>query len=379
MADKRTPLFSRHQDLGARIVDFSGWDMPVQYPTGILAEHAATRERAGLFDTCHMGEFLFEGDNVREALNQALAGDFRKLKDGRERYTFITNTDGGVVDDAVVMIFSDSRAWMVVNAGDIAGDFAAVSACLPSHVTATDISGRTGKLDVQGPCAHEVVRKIFGLDFRTMPFYSFIETRWNGHDLVLSRSGYTGEPGVELYIDAEQVGALWDDILSQGEPVGITPCGLGARDTLRLEAGMPLYGHELTPELNPIFAGFGKFVKLEKPQDFPGKAALIKAAEALAAGNADLEVLVGLKMQSRRTPRAGFAVMAHGNRVGRVTSGAIGPTVGATLALAYVNQANADAGTGLAVDIRGKEAACEVVELPFYSNPAVREKINVSE
>ncbi len=375
MANKRTPLYDRHQQLDARIVDFSGWDMPVQYSTGILQEHTTTREAVGLFDTCHMGEFLFEGEDVRQGLNQALAGDFRKLKDNRERYTFITNEQGGVIDDAVVMIFSDTKAWMVVNAGDIEGDFEAICRHLPDRITATNRSDATGKLDVQGPKAHEVVRAVLGHEFRTMPFYSFGETEWQGQPVVLSRSGYTGEPGVELYIHADHVGALWDALLEAGKPHGLGPCGLGARDTLRLEAGLPLYGHELTPELNPVQAGFGKFVRLDKPEDFPGKQALAEAREALDAGTIDLEVLAGLRMASRRTPRTGFAVLKDSQSIGRVTSGAIGPSVGATLALAYLRHDASEAGTPVAVEIRGKPADATVASLPFYANPAIRERI----
>lgn len=362
----RTPLYDRHLALKARIVDFSGWDMPVQYPAGIIQEHTATREACGLFDTCHMGEFLFEGENVAQALNEALAGNFTKLKHGRERYTFITNEQGGVIDDAVVMIFNDTKAWMVVNAGDIEGDFAAVTAHLPGRITATNLSAATGKLDVQGPNAHAVVKAVTGHDFRTMPFYSFIETEWQGEWMVLSRSGYTGEPGAELYVDASRTGDLWDALMEAGSASGLIPCGLGARDTLRLEAGMPLYGHELTTTLNPVQAGFGKFVSLKKEENFPGKS-------VLASTDPD-RVLVGLKMQGKRVPRAHFKVMDGGKEVGEITSGAPAPTVGGAIALAYVAAGKDKAGTELEVDIRGKAASATVVELPFYSNPALREK-----
>ena len=375
---QRTPLYDRHVALGARVVDFAGWDMPVQYPAGILAEHAATRSACGVFDTCHMGEFLIEGPDVPAALNRCLAGDFRKLGHGRERYTFITNDRGGVVDDAVVMLLSNSTAWIIVNAGDIPGDFAAVQAHLPAGVTAQDISGKTGKLDIQGPRAWEVVKAVLEYDLRAMPFYSFFQTLWNGHTVILSRSGYTGEPGAELYMAAEEVGRLWDALLDKGRPFGAAPCGLGARDTLRLEAGLPLYGHELTPDLNPVRAGFGRFVSLDKPEDFPGKEALrktaqeLKAAKAASAGGG--EVLVGLKMEDKRSPRAGFPVVEGDKPVGRITSGAYGPTLGISLALAYVDIRCSQAGTKLAVDIRGKPAPGTVVELPFYANTELRKR-----
>ncbi len=367
---KRTPLFARHEALGARMVDFGGWEMPVQYPTGILAEHAATRAAAGLFDTCHMGEFLLEADDVRAALNSCLAGDFRNLADGRERYSFITNDAGGVIDDCVAMIFSARKAWLVVNAGDIPGDFAAVSAHWPGR--ATDLSAATGKLDLQGPRAAEIVRTVTGTDFRALPFYSFIETAWRGTPLILSRSGYTGEPGVEFYLAAEKVGELWDELLGAGAEAGVKPCGLGARDTLRLEAGLPLYGHEMTTATDPLRAGFGKFVALEKPEDSPGKRAL-GAIAAQRAGDPQAPTLVGLRLDDLRVPRPGFAVLAAGQKVGEVTSGAPGPTVGASLALAYVPARLAAPDTGLEIDIRGRPAPARVVKPPFYANPALRE------
>lgn len=367
---KQTPLYETHCSAKARMVDFGGWDMPVQYPTGIITEHKATREACGLFDTCHMGEFCFEGPDVARALNGALAGDFSKLKPGRERYTFITNEAGGVVDDAVVMLFSETKAWMVVNAGDIDLDFETVKASLPSSITATNLSAETGKLDVQGPKAFEVVRNLTGVDFRTMPFYSFIETEWEGGWMVLSRSGYTGEPGAELYVHSDRVASLWDALLKAGEGTGIIPCGLGARDTLRLEAGLPLYGHEMTTELNPIQAGFGRFVRLDKEEDFPGKAALQKATPE--------QSLVGLIVEDKRVPRAHFAVQKDGETIGEITSGAPAPTVGKNIAFAYVQNACKEAGTAVTIDIRGKAIPATVVELPFYSNPDIRTKVEAS-
>ncbi|MBN2710908.1 MAG: glycine cleavage system aminomethyltransferase GcvT [Planctomycetes bacterium] len=363
---KKTPLYDNHVSLGARMVDFSGWDMPVQYPSGIIHEHTATREACGIFDTCHMGEFLFEGPDVAKALNCALAGDFSKLAHGRERYTFITNEEGGVIDDAVVMIFNDTKAWMVVNAGDIEGDFKSVSAALPENIKAANISSATGKIDVQGPRAWELVKELTGTDFRAMPFYSFIETQWDGGWMVLSRSGYTGEPGAEFYVDASRTAKLWDTLLEKGKAYGAEACGLGARDTLRLESGLPLYGHEMTVELNPIQAGFGKFVKLDKPESFPGKEALLKASPE--------SVLVGLEMEGKRVPRSHFPVKKDGVAIGEITSGAPAPTLGKTIALAYVKVGNDAPGSQLEIEIRGKDFPATVVPLPFYSNPAIREK-----
>jgi aminomethyltransferase len=370
---ERTPLAGTHEALGARLVDFAGWEMPVQYPPGILREHAATREAAGLFDTCHMGEILVEGPDVARALNRVFAGDFTTLEPGRERYTFLTTETGGVIDDAVVMLRAPERAWVVVNAGRMPEKMAAVRERLPEGVAATDISAATGKLDLQGPAAHRVVEALFGTDLRRMRFYSFVDLEWNGAPLTLSRSGYTGEPGVELYIDAARVGELWEALRLAAEPFGGLPCGLGARDTLRLEAGLPLYGHEMDATRGPVEAGFGRLVTLDKPEDFPGKDALAGRMRRRGAGEG--EVLVGLRMEGRRVPRQGHPVERGGAPVGEVTSGAPGPSVGAPVAMAYVAAPEPEAGTALAVSIRGKAAAAVVTPLPFYRNPDLRRRV----
>lgn len=361
---RQTPLYAVHQELGARIIDFNGWDMPVQYPAGILAEHAAVRERAGVFDTCHMGEFTLRGADVRAALNSMLSGDFRKLKAGRMRYTFITAGDGTVVDDAVVFLVGDDEAMICVNAGDIAGDYDFLRACLPDGYALEDNSSATGKLDVQGPAAHGIISTVCGVDLRTLPFYSFITTTWRDKPLLLSRSGYTGSPGVELFIESAAVEGLWREILAAGAGQGLLPCGLGARDTLRLEAGLPLYGHELSRELNPLQAGFGRFVALEKAEDFPGKGALRASREA--------RVLAGLRILDKRVARQGFALLADGREVGCVTSGGPAPTVGGNIALCYIDTALAEPGRRVAVDIRGKAAEAEVCTLPFYKCDELR-------
>ncbi len=361
---KQTLLYDAHSELGARIIDFNGWAMPVQYKTGILAEHTAVREKAGIFDTCHMGEFMLESPDVRKTLNTILCGDFTNLKDGRMRYTFITAEDGTVVDDAVVFIISDTEAMICVNAGDIEGDYEFLLKYLPEGNVLDNQSEKTGKIDIQGPNAHIIVEKITGVDFRTLPFYSFIVTEWQGATLILSRSGYTGSPGVEFFIDADVVGQLWYSTLQAGEEHGLIPCGLGARDTLRLEAGLPLYGHELSRGTNPLQAGFKRFVSLDKDEDFPGKAALKNFAENESA---KAQVLCGLTIEGRRTPRQGFEVTSpEGKTIGVVTSGGPAPTVGGNIALAYINPEFAEIGEQVAIDIRSKPEMARVTKLPFY-------------
>lgn len=362
---RKTPLYEAHTELGARMIDFGGWTMPVQYKDGILAEHAATRTAAGLFDTCHMGEFRLRAPDVRGAVNQLCTADVRKLASGRARYCFLTAEDGTVIDDAVVFLLAEDEALFCVNAGDIEGDFAHLQAHCPPGATLTDESDATGKIDVQGPRAWECVAFVTGFDFRSMPFFSFRSLTWQGVEILLSRSGYTGEPGVELFLAAEQAPALWLALRAAGEGLGILPCGLGARDTLRLEAGLPLYGHELSRAVNPVQAGFDRFVNLTKPEEFPGKAAL------LSSGKAE-RVLVGLRLEDRRIPRQGFPVLQGDTDVGVVTSGGPSPTLGGAVAMAYVSPTVAEVGTPLEVDIRGKRVSATVVALPFYATPLLR-------
>lgn len=364
----RTPLYDAHVELGARMIDFGGWDMPVQYAGGILAEHAATRTAAGLFDTCHMGEFRLRAPDVRGAVNKLCTADVRKLDVGRARYCFLTTEEGTVVDDAVVFLVSEEEALFCVNAGDIEADYAHLQAYCPADATLEDESGTTGKIDVQGPRAWECIAFVTGFDFRGMPFFSFRTMTWQGHEMVLSRSGYTGEPGVELFLPAAAAPAMWLALRAAGEGLGILPCGLGARDTLRLEAGLPLYGHELSREVNPVQAGFGRFVNLEKPEAFPGRS-------ALEAGGEAGRVLVGLRIEDRRIPRQGFPVLQEAVEVGVVTSGGPSPTLGGSVAMAYVSSSHAQPGTRLDVDIRGKRVSARVVPLPFYSTPLLRERI----
>ncbi|GHV21827.1 aminomethyltransferase [Planctomycetales bacterium] len=358
----RTPLFAAHQKLGARIIDFNGWEMPVQY-AAIEAEHRAVREKCGIFDTCHMGEFLLRAAAVRTALNLMLTGDFHAVPNGRMRYGFITNENGGVIDDVVTLLLDDATALICVNAGDIGGDEAALRARLPAGATLENISAATAKLDVQGAAARELVRDWLGFDFFTLPFYAAREIDYAGEKLRVGRSGYTGSPGVEIFAPAALAEKLWDAGLARGA----APCGLGARDTLRLEAGLPLYGHELNQTVNPLMAGFGKFVALTKAEDFCGKAALQKIAAAPLT-----KTLRGLRLTDKRLPRAGFKVLdAADATVGEITSGAPAWSVGGSAAFAYIDTA---ATPPLFVDIRGQKIPATVAETPFFKSEELRVK-----
>ncbi len=368
---EKTPLYAAHIELEAKMIDFNGWDMPVQYKTGILQEHMAVREVAGIFDTSHMGEFILVDNDVRKTLNKLLAGDFSKVRSGRMRYSFICNETGGVKDDVVVFIISDQEALICVNAGDIPGDFAALLKSLPEGAVLEDQSASTGKVDIQGPCAWQIVETLTGLDFRKMPFYSFIITEWQGSPLILSRSGYTGSPGVEAFVDADALGQLWYYACEAGKKVGMLPCGLGARDTLRLEAGLPLYGHELNAQINPLMTGYTGLISLNKEENFPGKEALLKYGVSVAPK----EVLVGIKLDGRRIAREGCALYVPEieNSVGRVTSGGPGVYLGGSIALGYVAESYSAPGAVLEVDLGRKRVAAEVVSLPFFSTPELRE------
>ncbi len=367
---ENTPLYAAHVELEAKMIDFNGWNMPVQYKTGILQEHMAVREGVGIFDTSHMGEFFLVDKDVRKTLNQLLAGDFSKLKTGRMRYSFICNESGGVKDDVVVFIISDQEALICVNAGDIPGDYAALAASLPAGAVLDDQSAGTGKVDIQGPLAWKVIETLTGFDFRKMPFYSFIVTEWQGSPLVLSRSGYTGSPGVEAFVDADALGQFWYYACEAGKKDGILPCGLGARDTLRLEAGLPLYGHELNAQINPLMTGYTGLISLSKEENFPGKQALIEYADLAAAK----EVLSGIKLDGRRIAREGCKLYVAGRDdvVGRVTSGGPGVCIGGSIALGYIEAEYSAPGVTLEADLGRKRIGAEVVSLPFFATNELR-------
>lgn len=365
---KNTPLFPAHLELEAKMIDFNGWNMPVQYKTGIIKEHMAVREGVGIFDTAHMGEFALVFSNVRVALNKMLAGDFTKLKAGRMRYSFICNENAGVKDDVVVFLISDQEAMICVNAGDIEGDFELLLKTLPEGAVLEDQSASTGKIDVQGPLAYKVVEKVTGFDFRTMPFYSFIMTEWQGATMILSRSGYTGSAGVEIFVDADALGQMWYYSCEAGKEFGICPCGLGARDTLRLEAGLPLYGHELSLDVNPLMTGYTKLVSLDKPEDFLGKDILGEYFKSRKQKNK----LVGINVESKRVAREGSLIYLDGKKIGYVTSGGPGIFVGGSIALGYVQDDIGIIGANIEIKLGKKMIPAKIVELPFFKTDELR-------
>ena len=354
----RTPLYDWHVGHGARMVDFGGWDMPIQY-ANIIDEHAAVRTAAGLFDVSHMGRLSFAGPGALDLIQHVYSNDAATMKDGQVRYGLVCNEKGGVRDD--VLVYRWPYGWsMVVNASNrekIVGWLAQQKG--PRDVEVTDRTAATAMIAVQGPRAVELCDGLTEADAGKLAYYHGTPTRCMGQQCVVSRTGYTGEDGFEFMIGAGHGVALWEELVRRGA----RPCGLGARDTLRLEAAMPLYGHEITEEIDPLQAGLGWAVKLNKGE-FIGRDALMKQKD-----DKTRPVRVGLELEGRRIAREGAAVLAGGRPVGRVTSGTFGPTLQKAVAMAYVEPAHAAAGTALAVDVRGKAEAARVVPLPFYRRP----------
>jgi aminomethyltransferase len=354
----KTPLFAWHVERGARMVEFSGWDMPIQYTT-IVEEHAAVRSGVGLFDVSHMGRLSIGGPEALAFLQDVVTCDVSTLKDFQARYGLVCNAEGGVRDD--VLTYRWPYGWsMVVNASNrdkIVSWFAERKG--NRNVDIADRTTVTCMIAVQGPKAVELCRGLTDADASALAYYHAAPTRCLGQQCVVSRTGYTGEDGFEFMIGAEPGVELWKELVKRGA----VPCGLGARDTLRLEAGMPLYGHELGEDVDPLQAGLGRSVKFDKG-DFTGREALLRRRE-----DKSRPVRVGLELAGKRIAREGTTLVREGRAVGRVTSGTFAPTLQKAIAMAYVEPASAAVGTTLEADVRGKPEAARVVTLPFYRRP----------
>ncbi len=352
-----TPLAAWHEAHGAKMAPFAGWNMPIQYE-GILAEHKHTRESASVFDICHMGEFLISGPGAQEALMKAVSHSLANLAEGRCRYGFILNGNGGVIDDCIIYHLGPDSFMVVVNAACCAVDWQALESRLPG-LKMEDISASTAKIDLQGPASVAIMEDFLGENLHDLPYFAFRYTTWKGHRLMVSRTGYTGELGYELYIDAGQALALWEGLLGDAR---VRPAGLGARDTLRMEAGLALYGHELDTEHTPVEAGMGVMMKSEA--DYVGRAGLASVREKL----------LPLELEGRRAPRHGDRIELNGVEVGRVTSGTFAPSLNKAIAFAWVR---ADAAGAEAYDVVTPRArlAARVTSLPFYRNGTARTKL----
>lgn len=363
---QRTPLFDRHVALGARMIGFGGWEMPVRYE-GITAEHHAVRQRAGLFDLSHMGEIWLTGPGAGAALAYALVSDPRRLNVGRAHYSMICTPQGGVIDDLIVYRVAEERFLVVPNAANAPAVAQALHDRLAGFEAALDdASLRTSLIAVQGPKARRILEPLTDLRLESLRYYAIAEGHAAGVPAYVARTGYTGEDGFELFVDAGTAPVAWDRIRDAGRGHGLAPAGLGARDTLRLEAGMPLYGNELDLTTTPLEAGQGRIVKLDKEGDFVGRDALARAFE-----EGPTRSLVGLSLGARGIARRGYPV--HGvdgqDPIGVVTSGTLSPTLGKAIAMAYVPPLSSVAGTMLEVLVRTSRVPAEVVDLPFYQRP----------
>lgn len=356
----RTPLFDWHVSHGGRMVEFGGWEMPVQY-TGIVEEHHAVRKQAGIFDISHMGRLRFTGPDAERFLDYIVTNDVTAIREGQVRYALICQTLGGVLDDVLVYRLPDAL-WLVVNASNRLK----ILDWLKQHQTGFDVeiddlTTSTGMIAVQGPQSRTVLASPDATTWDALKYYGVNQGTSYSREGMLSRTGYTGESGFEVIVPAAATVTVWEDLLTRGQSVGLKPCGLGSRDTLRLEAAMPLYGHELTDKIDPITAGLDFAVKLQK-KDFVGKTALTEIA-----GRSDHYVRVGLALSGRRIAREEAAVFQGEKPVGIVTSGTFSPTLEQAIAMAYVIPSASEVGTPLEVDIRGRREAATVVKLPFYS------------
>lgn len=359
---KTTPLYEYYQSAGAKLINFGGYLLPVQI-SGIKQEHQAVRTRAGLFDVSHMGEFFLEGTDAEQFLQRMATNNIVQAKIGDALYTAMCYEDGGTVDDLLIYHLADDRYMLVVNAANIEKDFSWLRSHLDKDSVQLDNrSEKLALLAIQGPLAEEILQKIISINLQMIERFTFkANVLLNGRPALVSRTGYTGEDGFEIYCAAESARKIWDDLLEAGKKEGLIPCGLGARDTLRFEARLPLYGQELSRTISPLEAGISFAVKLKANDDFIGKQALTEQKRAGIRRR-----IVGIEMLDRAIPRTHYVVYADDQKVGEVTTGTQSPTFGKNLGLALVDTAYSKLGTLIEVDVRGKRKQAKVIKTPFY-------------
>lgn len=369
---KRTPLYERHVAAGAKMVDFGGFEMPVRY-AGEKLEHMAVREKVGVFDVSHMGEVFLEGEGALEAADRLFSNDLQNVADGQAVYTGMLNERGGFVDDVIIYRYSSTKLLVCVNASNRDKDFAWIDAVVTrdfaGRVTARDEGDAWGQIAVQGPKAVEVVAKVCGERAREVAPYRFTTGAIASTEGIIARTGYTGEDGFELYVPADQTGAVWDAVLEAGAPFGIERCGLACRDTLRLEAGLALYGNDIDEEHTPLEASLGWIVKLTTKA---GEERSFIGADALRKQKAEgvKRRLRGVEMVERGIPRQGYRVVTEaGDPIGVVTSGTHAPFLNRPIAMAYIDDAHAAEGAEVFIEVRNKPTRARVVKLPFYRRP----------
>ncbi|MEJ8545440.1 glycine cleavage system aminomethyltransferase GcvT [Brevibacillus borstelensis] len=361
---KRTPLFPVYEKYGAKTIDFGGWDLPVQF-SSIALEHEAVRTKAGLFDVSHMGEVEVKGEGAYLYLQKLTTNDLSKLEAGQAQYSVFCYPDGGTVDDLLVYKYADDHYLLVINAGNIDKDFAWMQEHLTEGVAIENISPQTAQLAIQGPLAESILQKLTETDLSEIGVFRFKrDVAIDGIPTLVSRTGYTGEDGFEIYLDSGKAIQLWDRLLEAGQQEGLIPCGLGARDTLRFEAKLPLYGQELSKDISPIEAGIGFAVKVDKEVPFIGQEALKAQKE-----NGAPRKLVGIEMIDRGIPRTHYPVFIGDEQIGEVTTGTQSPTLKKNVGLALIKAEHAALGTELEVEIRGKRLKAVVAATPFYKRP----------
>jgi aminomethyltransferase len=361
---KQTPLNSAHRQLGARMVDFGGWDMPVQYPAGTIEEHLRTRTHAGLFDVSHMGEIDVHGSDAIAFVNRITSNDVTKLVDGQAQYSALTTQHGTVVDDLVICRFAADHLLLVVNASTTDKDWQWITSNRAGEsVELKNVSADYCQLALQGPDAQTILQKLTDLPLAEIKYYHFTRGRVDGIDAIVSRTGYTGEDGFEVYAASDRAEQLWNKILDAGDtrsPTGVLPCGLAARNTLRLEAGMALYGNDIDETTTLLEANLGWICKLDKG-DFNGREALAQQKQEGVKRK-----LIGFEITERGIARDHQDVVINGERVGQVTSGSPAPFLKKNIGLAYVPIEHANAGQEIQIDVRGKLVGAQIVKTPFY-------------
>ncbi|MFC7060609.1 glycine cleavage system aminomethyltransferase GcvT [Halobacillus seohaensis] len=360
---KRTPLYAEYKKLGAKTIDFGGWDLPVQF-SSIKDEHEVTRTKAGLFDVSHMAEIFVEGTESLTYLQRMLTNDVSKLEPGKAQYTIMCYENGGTIDDLIVYMLEANKYLLVVNAANRNKDVTWLQNHVEGQVTVTDVSDQYVQLALQGPYAEKILQQLTDTDLFSIKFFRFAQgVAFKGveDEALVSRTGYTGEDGFEIYLPSHSGPALWQAILSNGESYGVQPIGLGARDTLRFEAKLALYGQELSPDISPLEAGLGFAVQLKKGADFIGKKALqLQKEEGLK------RKLVGVEMIDNGIPRTGYEVLNESEVIGVITTGTQSPTLGKNVGLALIKTEYTEKGTEVHVQVRKRTLKAKVVATPFY-------------
>lgn len=364
MDGKKTPLYEEHSSLKGKIVNYAGWLLPVQYE-GLVPEHNAVRNAAGIFDVSHMGSIFIKGKDSREFLDYLMTNDISKLNQNQIVYTFMCYPDGGVVDDLLVYKFDDEKYFLVVNAANLDKDFEWLKDHMGSYEVELDnVSHSTCILALQGPSAEKILQKLTDFDLSQLKFFYFNENvKADGVEVMISRTGYTGEDGFEIFVKNDDVVKVWKKLLEVGSEFGLKPTGLGSRDTLRFEASLPLYGNELSQDINPLEAGFKYFVKLKKESDFIGKQILNKQWE-----NGLERVLVGFEMVDRGIPREGYEIFKGDTKIGHVTTGYMSPTLNKSIGNALILKNEAELGNEIEVLIRNRKAKAKVINKNFLKN-----------